>query len=262
MTDGNPKLRGPFASQAQFDVFKQVTEDDAAEKGIPIHVEQVAGPNNEILARVERRDGQQAAALGVTGGAAAGAAAGAMVGGPVGAALGGAAGAALGAVMTRVRPTEQPAAAALPMSAQAEPRWLAAAREEIGQKEVDGSGSNPRIEEYFTWTSLGEKPDDVAWCGAFVSFCLGRAGVVEKGRGSARAADWLGWGDTLDKLRPGCVVVLEGQAPGASGHVGFWEQEEGGRIHLLAGNQSNRVNITPFRATELQRNGYRWPTRG
>jgi uncharacterized protein (TIGR02594 family) len=162
------------------------------------------------------------------------------------------------------RLVREKAAALAMLAAEAEalseqPRWLAVALRERGEKEVAGTGSNPRIEEYFTWSSRGEKPDHVPWCGAFVSFCLGRAGEIEKGRGSARAADWLSWGKALEEPRPGCVVVLEPQAEGASGHVGFWVKEEGGRIHLLAGNQSNMVNIKAYRKTELQENGYRWP---
>ncbi|BBK43499.1 hypothetical protein STVA_35190 [Allostella vacuolata] len=158
-------------------------------------------------------------------------------------------------------PTQMPAAPA-PAPSQFDdeiPSWFAIAQAEIGEKEIDGSGSNPRITEYFTATTLGAQPDHVPWCGAFVSFCLREAGILNKG--SARAADWLRWGQTLTSPRPGCVVVLKPQAAGASGHVGFWVKEEGGKIFLLAGNQSNQVNVTRFDARELVRDGYRWPSR-
>jgi hypothetical protein len=79
------------------------------------------------------------------------------------------------------------------------------------------------------------------------------------GRGSARAANWLDWGETLAEPRPGCVVVLEPLAPGASGHVGFWVKEERGKIHLLSGNQGERVNVTAFPKRKLRQNEYRWP---
>lgn len=257
------RVRGPFADDEQFQDFKRSRE----RRPPPVRVEKEV-QDGRIFGR-EVPVGGQAAALGVTAGAATGAAAGAMVGGPIGAAFGAAVGAAVGAVALHDQATKEPVSEATPASAQPgtvasleEPPWLTIAHKEIGQKEVAGSGSNPRIEEYFTWTSLGEKPDDVSWCGAFVSFCLGQAGLVKQGEGSARAASWLDWGETLTKPRPGCVVVLEPQAAGASGHVGFWVKEESGKIHLLAGNQSNRVNMTPYPATELQPNGYRWPTSG
>jgi uncharacterized protein (TIGR02594 family) len=159
-------------------------------------------------------------------------------------------------------PAAAPAAAPIPappLAALAEPDWLRVARDELGEKEVPGTGSNPRIVEYHGWTGGGPQPDGVPWCGAFVAFCLGQAGMVAKGKGSARAADWLSFGDALPAPRPGCIVVLRPQAPGASGHVGFWVKEDAGFIHLLGGNQSDAVTVQRFPLGELRSNGYRWP---
>jgi len=139
----------------------------------------------------------------------------------------------------------------------AEPEWLKIARDEIGEKEVPGSGDNLRIVEYFGTTTFGEHPDSVSWCGAFVSFCLFEADMIDKG--SARAADWLQFGDRLSKPRVGCIAVLKPQAPGSSGHVGFWVGEEGERIKLLAGNQHDRVDITEYNKDQLREGGFRWP---
>jgi uncharacterized protein (TIGR02594 family) len=138
-----------------------------------------------------------------------------------------------------------------------DPRWLQIARAEIGQKEAVGGADNPRIVQYFGATTLGEQPDSVSWCGAFVSFCLREAGLIQKG--SARAADWLNFGDRLSLPRLGCIAVLKPQAAGSSGHVGFWVGQEGGRIHLLAGNQHDRVDITAWPEAELREGGFRWP---
>jgi uncharacterized protein (TIGR02594 family) len=147
-----------------------------------------------------------------------------------------------------------------------EPAWMAIARGEIGVKEVPGTGadkSNPRIEEYFTWTTHGKAPDHVPWCGAFVSFCLGKAGIPigksGNSKGSALASDWLQWGKPVATPLPGCVVVLKPLASGASGHVGFFVKVGGGQVHLLAGNQSDAVNITPYPLSYVRDNGYRWP---
>jgi uncharacterized protein (TIGR02594 family) len=152
-------------------------------------------------------------------------------------------------------------AAPLPIGARAgapseEPEWLQIARSEIGQKEIDGEGSNPRIEAYFSYTSLGPQPDHVSWCGAFVSFCLAKAGVLH-GKGSARAADWLSFGQELDTPQMGCIAVLKPQAPGASGHVGFWVGEASGNLMLLGGNQSDQVKESRYPTSEVS--GYRWP---
>lgn len=150
-----------------------------------------------------------------------------------------------------------PAPIAAPVGAPAgEPSWLPIARGEMGQKEIDGEGSNPRIKEYFSCTSLGSQPDNVAWCGAFVSFCLTKASALQV-KGSARAADWLTFGQKLDAPSMGCIAVLKPQAPGASGHVGFWVGEAGGKIRLLGGNQSDQVKESQYPTSEVR--GYRWP---
>lgn len=141
----------------------------------------------------------------------------------------------------------------------AEPPWLTIARKELGQKEAPGNADNPRIVEYFGTTTFGPHPDSVPWCGAFVSFCLHQAGVIDKG--SARAADWLKIGQPLAEPRPGCIAVLRLGADESTDHVGFWLKEEGGQIQLLAGNQSDCVNVTPYPVATLRGGGLRWPLR-
>jgi uncharacterized protein (TIGR02594 family) len=141
----------------------------------------------------------------------------------------------------------------------AEPPWLRIARAEIGIKEA--AGDNPRILEYLAASNSWDvSHDEVPWCGAFVSFCLYKAGVISKGSGFARAADWLNFGDTLSQPRTGCIAVFKPEVSGSSGHVGFWLKEEGGFIHVLGGNQSNSVNVSTYhRVTDLQPSGLRWP---
>ncbi|MGH7071440.1 MAG: TIGR02594 family protein [Acetobacteraceae bacterium] len=156
-------------------------------------------------------------------------------------------------------PTASSASSAATSSEMAPPPWLTIARNEIGQKEAAGDADNPRVVEYFATTTLGPSPDSVPWCGAFVSFCLHQAGVIDKG--SARAADWLKIGEPLAKPRLGCIAVLRLGADESSDHVGFWIKEEEGQTFLLGGNQHNCVNITPFPVGRLQDGGLRWPLR-
>ncbi|MBU5614452.1 peptidoglycan-binding protein [Geomonas sp. Red51] len=56
--------------------------------------------------------------------------------------------------------------------------WLKIAAAEVGQREFPGSPANPRIIMYHGATSLRATSDEVAWCSAFVNWCLKQAGIV------------------------------------------------------------------------------------
>lgn len=150
-----------------------------------------------------------------------------------------------------------------------EPRWLQLAYEEMrrGVREVAGPAANPRIVEYHSSTSLKATSDEVAWCAAFVGWCLETAGV--RASGSAAARSYLTWGAGLSPAHPpvGAVMVLargNGGQPGADvtdapGHVGFFfGWGEPGRILLLGGNQGDQVSIGSFPVHRLL--GVRWAT--
>jgi uncharacterized protein (TIGR02594 family) len=119
--------------------------------------------------------------------------------------------------------------------------WMPIAEREIG---VEEGRSDPRIREYFASTSLGPQPSSVAWCSAFVNFCVKSGGLT--GTNSALARSWLNWGQNSESLVPGCIVVLSRGSP-ALGHVGFYVGDEGqDSIRLLGGNQSNSVKISSY----------------
>ena len=69
--------------------------------------------------------------------------------------------------------------------------WMKLAKAELAKdiKEIPGAGSNDEIEKYFKATTLGRQSDDVAWCAAFVSWCVKQAGSQKPINFSARAAD-------------------------------------------------------------------------
>ncbi|MBJ6799769.1 peptidoglycan-binding protein [Geomonas sp. Red259] len=67
--------------------------------------------------------------------------------------------------------------------------WLKIAAGEVGQKEFPRSPANPRIITYHSATSLRAISDEVAWCSAFVNWCLRQAGIA--GTNSAAATSWL-----------------------------------------------------------------------
>lgn len=131
--------------------------------------------------------------------------------------------------------------------------WLAHAIGELGETEVSGDQDNPRIVEYHSSTGLSADDDETPWCAAFVSWCLEQAGI--QSMRSARARDYLEFGEILKEPQIGCIVVLSRKG---GGHVGFyWGKSQNGKINLLGGNQGNAVTIAPYDASRVV--GYRWP---
>ena len=137
--------------------------------------------------------------------------------------------------------------------------WMPVAFAELlaDVREIPGDKSNPRILEYLATTTLGGDGvgDDTAWCSAFVNFCLRMARVA--GTNSAAARSWLAWGQASDP-RVGSVCVLwRGSLDGWQGHVGFVLGWNGGAVHLLGGNQGDRVSVQSFPIGRVL--GYREP---
>jgi len=141
---------------------------------------------------------------------------------------------------------------------EAVPKWLQIARGELGQAEVPGPGSNPRIVEYLRSTDLGapdDRRDETPWCSAFVNWCIKQAGL--KGTDSAAAASWRHWGVELEDGRLGCVVVMT--RPGGN-HVGFYEGENDDGVLVLGGNQGDQVSRKWFSWERVT--NFRWPEEG
>ena len=107
------------------------------------------------------------------------------------------------------------------------------------------------ILDYFDATDFRPRPTSVAtpWCGAFAAHCMKASGnptaAASIPKGAAAAASWRSWGIGLPwpstRIPEGAVVVL------SPNHVGFFSGFEGDRVFLLGGNQSDRVDKTPFR---------------
>lgn len=131
------------------------------------------------------------------------------------------------------------------------PPWFIVARKEMGIKEYV-NGSNPRIVEYHSSTNLKATNDETPWCAAFVCWCLEKSGYVSPKTAWARS--FLNWGQKIDTARYGCIVVFK---RGSGGHVGFYVSEYPGYILVLGGNQSNAVNVMPYKKSDVL--GYRWP---
>lgn len=137
-----------------------------------------------------------------------------------------------------------------------QPRWLACAWDELGQREIDGSADNPRILAYFRAVGQdGILHDEVPWCAAFVGACLERAGNASTR--SLMARSYEGWGASLDEGRLGAVVVMSRGGDPSLGHVGFLLGEDDDHVFLLGGNQGDAVTVAAFPKARIV--GVRWP---
>lgn len=97
---------------------------------------------------------------------------------------------------------------------------------------------------------LGVNPRKTPWCGAFVGTVVKRAGK-DVPQGHLRAASWkrVGKPVSLKKARKGDIVVVRTKY---GNHVGFYSSRKNGRVQLLGGNQSNRVQISNYRIGSIQ----------
>lgn len=142
---------------------------------------------------------------------------------------------------------------------------LKMAMNEIGVKEVVGSGNNAKVEEYHRYASKSnntDQPDSVPWCSSFICWVIEHC-IPEynnprlKPMGSTNsmmARSWLKWGVSTKKdPLPGDIVVFyRGQKSGWKGHVSFLIRKNAdGSLVCLGGNQSDEVNLTTYNDAKL-----------
>ncbi|HRJ07664.1 MAG TPA: TIGR02594 family protein [Prosthecobacter sp.] len=140
----------------------------------------------------------------------------------------------------------------------APPPWMQIAIMEVGVQEWQ-PGDNPRIQQYLASVGLPNKPDETAWCAAFVNWCLEQAGF--RGARSGRVSDWWGWGRPVAATY-GAVCILQplGSDQATSGHIGFLHAMDATNVWLLSGNSKNSVRISAYPKNKLIHNApYRWP---
>ncbi|MEM7655967.1 MAG: TIGR02594 family protein [Bacteroidota bacterium] len=120
---------------------------------------------------------------------------------------------------------------------------------EIGTTEVVGVGSNERIMTYAKEVGFDSwyHDDDTPWCSLFLNWVAHSAGASKSNDG--RAASWSNIGSAISRPNIGDVVLLTSRAGNTKvTHVGLYvgHSEDGKRVHVLGGNQSNMVNIAAF----------------
>jgi uncharacterized protein (TIGR02594 family) len=122
----------------------------------------------------------------------------------------------------------------------------------LGEKEIAGPASNPRIVEYLHSTNLGaplDNTDETKWCSAFVNWCVEKAGHA--GTDSASALSWASWGTEATAPVPGDIVVFNWGR--GSGHVGFFVSATSTIVKVLGGNQGDAVNIKDWSKGKVYR---------
>lgn len=118
--------------------------------------------------------------------------------------------------------------------------------EQYGMKEVDGLESNPEI------IAMGKElgfdiADDstVAWCSLAMNYFAKKCGYEYSGSLAARS--WLKMPVMALKPTLGDVVIFWRNDPASwEGHVGLFINWNDKYIWVLAGNQSNSLNIIAY----------------
>lgn len=139
-----------------------------------------------------------------------------------------------------------------------DPAWLQAALADLGTKEKPGPGSNPDVVSYYAESgNPGIKDDAVAWCAAFTGAMLSRAGL--KGTGSLAARSYLNYGAKLstNNVPRGAILIFRRGTSSWQGHVCFCLKDEGSRVQVIGGNQSDAVTVATYSKAALL--GARWP---
>lgn len=122
------------------------------------------------------------------------------------------------------------------------PEWIEAAFHELGVKEISGSGSNPRVEQYHDAVGIPWAKDDVPWCASFVGFCMLKAGY-QLPKNPYRALSWLTFGVSAGKPVFGAIAVKKRKG---GGHVTFVVGRKGEYLYCLGGNQHDAVNVAVY----------------
>lgn len=127
------------------------------------------------------------------------------------------------------------------------------ARDLTGTKEIKGSADNPKIIEMYR--AVGHdwvEHDEVAWCAAFVGFCLEKAGLPSTRKLNARS--YLAWGEKVagvEQAKEGDIVVFTRGASTAQGHVAFFLRAVGTQVEVLGGNQSDAVTVARYARSRI-----------
>lgn len=126
------------------------------------------------------------------------------------------------------------------------------ARSLLGTRELAGSADNPKIVEmYKTIGHAWVEHDEVAWCAAFVGYCLEAAGLGSTRALNARSYLTFGVGVKLEDAREGDIAIFSRGKEAWQGHVAFFVSATGTDVKVLGGNQNDAVTIASYPLSRL-----------
>jgi uncharacterized protein (TIGR02594 family) len=133
---------------------------------------------------------------------------------------------------------------------------------------------NPVIVGFYMSTTITDKDvakngDTIAWCAAFVNWCLLIAGF--DATHNPMSGSFRTYGTAVEEAKPGDIVVFKHRkrklAKAGHGHVGLFVGYDGERIRVLGGNQKGGkryssvcVSTYPKRGRSLVLHSFRRPT--
>lgn len=157
-----------------------------------------------------------------------------------------------------VGPETYAALTAAPAPAADVPPWIAE-----GMR-INGWHERAQNAELRAWLAsdghaLGD-PAIYPWCGDFVETAI-RLALPDEPMTPLRgnpywALNWRNFGVPCGPM-VGAVVSIRRDG---GGHVGFAIAQDGARIYVLGGNQSNTVSVAPIEAGRFETASWRWPS--
>jgi uncharacterized protein (TIGR02594 family) len=133
-----------------------------------------------------------------------------------------------------------------------EQKWMDLAKSYIGTKEGVDEKNNPIIVNFYKLAGhSGIKQDSVPWCAAFVGAVLTLCGI--RGTRTLRALDYKNWGQEIKEPVVGAIATKKRDG---GGHVFFVSSFDCDYVYGLGGNQSDSVNITKFKRSEIYSYSY------
>lgn len=114
--------------------------------------------------------------------------------------------------------------------------WMPVAQSQIGINEADNADT---VKQYHAIGGGLMREPTVAWCAAFVGWCLDKVGI--KGTRSASARSYLKYGKSVGTTNvPFGAIAVFGVPNSGSGHVAFVLEDKGDKLVCVGGNQSDK----------------------
>ena len=129
----------------------------------------------------------------------------------------------------------------------------------IGTQEITGQLDNPQVMAMLKLDMDWPEHDEVPWCSAFINYITWMLRLPRSK--SLLARSWLEIGEYITIHEAKCdsdIVILNRETPfvgannlTAKGHVGFYAGLTGYSVYILGGNQSNKISVAKYDATDI-----------